>query len=425
MRLHSLWSLVAVATLVAACKPQPPVDPVAAQAQEYVRIALELDRHRKGEVDGYFGPAELDGRAAKEGPTLDALLTRSRTLVAGVQKNPPAAGNDRVGRLQAKAGQLQTLLEVMSLPKPLSFADEARKLYGVDLPEVDEAASAALIKELDTLLTGTGTLAFRLASFQNQRVIPVDKRKAVFDRALEECRARTKAHWKLPDNEQLTVEWSRTVPAAWHRYQGGGRSTLEVNPTAIALVGAAVEVACHEGYPGHHAQFLLMEAAAGGGLPLEDQVVLLRSPDSTFREGAANYGVDLVWTADERLAFERDVLSPLAGVSPENAEKAFKIQQLINRLGTAVIPILRDYRDGVLSFNTATYRLEREALVSSPSALLKYVDDYGAYSVGYTVLRDRLQRYIEAEVQQSGADPWAVLQKLLTTPEGPSTTASG
>lgn len=416
-----VWSLLAVAALLAGCKRAPPADPVARQAEEYVRIALELDRHRKGEVDGYFGPAELDTRLAKEGPSLAELLTRSGALVTGVDAIPPVPGNDRVTRLQAKARQLQALLEVMGASTRLPFADEARKLYGVDLPEVDSTATAATLKELDTLLTGIGTLAFRLASFQNQLVIPADKRKAVFDRALEECRARTKAHWALPDTEQLTVEWSRSVPAAWHRYQGGGRSMLQINPTAIALVGAAVDVACHEGYPGHHAQFLLLDAASPGGLPLEDQVVLLRSPDSTLREGAANYGVDLVWTPEERLAFERDVLSPLAGLSPDQAEKARKVHQLINQLSTAVIPILRDYRDGTLSFNSATYRLEREALVTSQAALLKYVDDFGAYSVGYTVLRDRLQRYIEAEVQQSGADPWAVLRKVLVTPESAAT----
>jgi len=418
-----MWSLVAVAVVLTGCRPQAPADPVAAQAEEYVRIALELDRHRKGEVDGYFGPAALDNRLAKEGPSLEVLLTRARALVADVEKNAPASSSERGMRLQAKARQLQTLLEVMSASTPLPFAVEARKLYGVDLPAVDGTATAALIEELDALLTGTGTLAFRLASFQNQLVIPADKRRAVFDRALAECRHRTRAHWTLPDNEQLDVEWSRTVPAAWHRYQGGGRSLLQVNPTAIALVGAAVDVACHEGYPGHHAQFLLLEAASPGGLLLEDQVVLLRSPDSTLREGAANYGVDLVWTPAERLAFVRDVVAPLAGLSPDNAEKAFKVHQLITRLGAAVIPILRDYRDGTLSFNSATYRLEREALVSSPAALLKYVDDHGAYSVGYTVLRDRLQRHIEADMQQSGADPWAILKKLLTTPERPA--ASG
>jgi hypothetical protein len=409
--------LIAVVLVLAGCKPQPPADPVTAQAEEYVRIALELDRHHQGEVDGYFGPAELDTRLAKEGSTPPELLTRTRTLLAEVGTDPPVPGDGRGTRLQAKVRHLQALLEVMSASTPLLFADEARKLYGVDMPVVDSTATAAVIKELDTLLTGTGTLAFRLASFQNQLVIPADKRKAVFDRALEECRARTKAHWKLPDDEQLTVEWSRSVPAAWHRYQGGRRSTLQVNPTAIALVGAAVDVACHEGYPGHHAQFLLLDAASPAGWPLEDQVVLLRSPDSTLREGAANYGVDLVWTPAERVAFERDVLSPLAGLPPAQAEKASKVHTLIGQLSVAVMPILSDYRDGTLSFNSATFRLEREALVPSPAALLKYVDDYGAYSVGYTVLRDRLQRYIEADVQQTGGDPWAVLQQLLTKPE--------
>jgi len=403
--------------MLVACQPKPPADPLANHAEAYVRIAIELDRHRKGEVDGYFGPPELDTRSAKDGPTLAELAGKAGALVADIGTLPASSGDDRAPRLQAKAKQLQSLVEVMGASTPLPFADEARKLYGVELPETDKVANEAIIKELDTLLAGTGTLAFRLASLQNRLVVPADKRKAVFDRALEECRKRTQAHWQLPVGEQIDVEWSRAVPAAWHQYKGGHRSTLQVNPAAVALVASALDVACHEGYPGHHAQFLLLEAATPGGLPLEESVVLLRSPDSTLREGAANYGVDLVWSPEERLAFERDVLMPIAGIPADQAEVAFRAHQLINRLGSAVIPILRDYRDGTLSFNSATYQLEREALVSSPAALLKYVDDFGAYSVGYTVLRDRLQRFIEAEVQRSGGDPWAALQKVLLTPE--------
>ncbi|MES2624255.1 MAG: hypothetical protein V4628_03165, partial [Pseudomonadota bacterium] len=157
-----------------------------------------------------------------------------------------------------------------------------------------------------------------------------------------------------------------------------------------------------------------------------------RSPESVLREGAANYGVELVFTAEERLAFERDVLFPLAGLSPELAEQHAQVQKLIGSLSAGVIPLIQQYRDGSLSFNSATFRLEREAMVSSPSALLEYVDKFGAYSVGYTVAKKRLQDYI---ANQSAEDPWAVLHRILAetdvavlqTPEGtvaPVTTAA-
>ena len=129
-----------------------------------------------------------------------------------------------------------------------------------------------------------------------------------------------------------------------------------------------------------------------------------------LREGAANYGVDLVFTPEERLTFEREVLLPLAGLSPELAEQNAAVQKAIGLLSDEVIPLLQEYRDGSLSFNSATFRLEREAMVSSPSALLEYVDKFGAYSVGYTVAKQRLQDYIAA---RADADPWEILRRVL------------
>jgi hypothetical protein len=79
-----------------------------------------------------------------------------------------------------------------------------------------------------------------------------------------------------------------------------------------------------------------------------------------------------------------------------------------------VLPALREYRDGTLSFNSATFRLENDALISSPEALLKFVDDYGAYVVGYTVVRDQVRGYVEKSAANSGHDPWAVLGKVVT-----------
>ncbi len=143
-------------------------------------------------------------------------------------------------------------------------------------------------------------------------------------------------------------------------------------------------------------------------------MVLLRTPASVLREGAADYGVELVFPPAERLAFERDVLFPLAGFPAADAEKYLQVHHLIGELALAVVPALRDYRDGNLSFNSATFRLENDALISSPDALLKFVDDYGAYVVGYTVVRDQVRDYVEKSAASGGQDPWAVLGKVVT-----------
>jgi hypothetical protein len=241
-------------------------------------------------------------------------------------------------------------------------------------------------------------------------VIPAAKREAVFRRALEECKRRTVQHWQLPENEQLTVELTRDVPAAWYTYEGGGRGRLQVNPIAIATVGTALDVACHEGYPGHHAQFLLLDRES---LPPEERVVLLRSPGSVIREGAANYGITLAWSHEERLAFERDVLFPLAGLMPAQAEIGSQVHRILTELGDATLPVLQAYRDQEISFNTATFRLEREAMIGSPKALLEYVDRHGSYVAGYTAARVRIAEFIERQTQATGESAWEVLREML------------
>jgi hypothetical protein len=208
------------------------------------------------------------------------------------------------------------------------------------------------------------------------------------------------------------------VPAAWHRYRGDGRSTLQINPQAVALVGQAIDVACHEAYPGHHAQFLLLTQHAGPmGPPVEDTIALLHSPASVLREGAANFGVELVFPLAERVAFDSDVLFPLAGLDPSQAARYEHVNALVVALSTAALPILASYRDGGLSFGQAADELRTKALVSSPQSLLQFVEEQGAYTLGYTAARDRIASFVRTRSACTRQDPWRVLAEIVSVPD--------
>ena len=53
----------------------------------------------------------------------------------------------------------------------------------------------------------------------------------------------------------------------------------------------------------------------------EFTVYPLFSPQSLIAEGSANYGVDVAFPRDERVAFEKRELFPLAGINPAGAER--------------------------------------------------------------------------------------------------------
>jgi len=399
------------------------IDRLQEQGQRFVTLALSVAQppHER-EVDAYFGPASLDMRrqAPAPPPPLSVVLRDARKLQAELELSAASTASSLRGRhLHAQVRGLIALLSGMLAPRAPAFEDEARDLYAVDLSVFDAEAAQAAARSLDAMLPGPGSIAQRVEAFQRRFVVPQDRRKVVFERALAECRARTLAHWNLPAQERLTIEWTRQVDAAWHRYDGEYRSTLQINPQAVAFIGTALDVACHEGYPGHHAQFVMMEADAGtGGLPVEDMVVLLRSPASVLREGAANYGVDLAFPTEARRAFQQSVLFPLAGLNPADASEYVDVEALVGQMSRAIVPILRDYRDGRLPVGRAAERLEAEALVSSPQALLSFVDRFGAYAVGYTVARDAVRKVVETRGRRERVDAWQALREVTDAPQG-------
>ncbi len=383
------------------------------QAQSYVALALALDQQKEGEVDSYFGPPELLEKAQRNTSTMAEILADAGSLASSIKENTVPETQARAQHLLEKVEQLVTIIETIQVPGKLPFREETNTLYGLSLP-TETVSYQEKLDELESLLPGRGTLAFKLASWNNRLVIPADKREAVFEAALAECRQRTLAYWSLPTDESLTIEWTRDVQAAWHQYEGDNKSTLRINGLTIGLVSGAVDLACHEGYPGHHAQFVLMDNADDAqGIAVEDTVVLLRSPGSVLREGAANAGIGLVFPYAERLAFEQHVLFPIAGLSASQAETNLKIHTLVNELSSAVIPVIEEYYNGDNIFNAATFRLEREAMISSPAALLEFVDEYGTYSIGYTVARDMINEHL-ASLPESGR--WDKLASLLTQP---------
>ncbi len=405
---------------LSACGSEDPAKRLDRQAETYVRLAMALDgqnpdSQRQPEVDSWFGPAHLKTSGRSAAPPLAEVLTTAQTL----QSELSAAASPREGRLVRRLDELLAVLEFLTSDAPMTFPAEAEALYGVSWREPDPETFVALRAALDNALPGRGTLRARLGSLRQRLIVPAERRLAVFERALEECRRRTLEHWSLPQSEHMEIVTTRDVDSAWHVYHGESQSTLLLNELALGTVDRAVDVACHEGYPGHHAQFVLFEAAAGEtGLPLEDQLVLLRSPAAALREGAAMYGVELVFPAGERLAFERDILFPLAGIDPALAPVVAEVRPLLNDLEAVVPAVIRDHEDNQQSDSQAILRLQTEALVSSPQQLFAFAHDVGAYIAGYTMVKQALrEKLTDQPLTDPAATPWLTLRRWLERPD--------
>ncbi|HEY7698441.1 MAG TPA: hypothetical protein VIE88_08485, partial [Vicinamibacteria bacterium] len=279
-----------------------------------------------------------------------------------------------------------------------TFDEESRLAYGVVAPPVDEGEMSRAREELSRLFPGKGPLAARYATFQKQFLVPKEKLDSLLARALEECRRRTLEHLDLPAGENVRVE--RVSGAPWPsfaRYRGDFGTVVQLNGDFPLSVSDIVEVAGHEGYPGHHVLNVLRERSLGR----ERAIVPPAGREAFFHEGLASYGLELAFPGDERLRFERDVLFPLAGLDPSQAELHFRVARELRRLAPLRVEAARAYLERKRDRVQSVIWLENEALVPAPWAFLGFVDRYRTYVVSYTLGPELVRHRIESR----GSDP--------------------
>jgi hypothetical protein len=205
--------------------------------------------------------------------------------------------------------------------------------------------------------------------------------------------------------------------SAYTRYQGRGTSRIQINDALPLTVDRALDLACHEAYPGHHTIDSLLDARFGGRR-VEFVVRPLFSPQSLLHEAAASLAAEMAFPGPARLAFERDALFPLAGLTPSDAEPYVRVGRLVDQLRGVQSRIARQYLDGELDFPRASAALERDALMPSADATLKFLNRFRSYGATYTIGRDALSRYLDA--QTTADDPasrWRAYMNVVTDPE--------
>jgi hypothetical protein len=184
---------------------------------------------------------------------------------------------------------------------------------------------------------------------------------------------------------------------------GHAHSVISLNVDLPMTVDDALELACHEGYPGHHVFNTLRDTSLAQGRHWpEAEVQLTFSPQSYISEAAAAYAPEMAFTDAERAQVERDVLFPMAGLPSKEAERDVAINSLVRRLDSAEPAIARSYVDGDLEFVRAEQALAREALMANAEGLLLYLNEYRSYMLAYTDGPRRLAAELDAK---AGAKP--------------------
>ena len=230
-------------------------------------------------------------------------------------------------------------------------------------------------------MPGQGSLSERFDKFRSQFTIPKDRLDATFKAAIEGCRSRTLAHLSLPAGESFVVEYVTNKSwSGYNWYKGNYHSVIQVNTDLPIFADRAIDLACHEGYPGHHVYNVLLEKTLVRDRGwVEFSVYPLRSPQSLIAEGSANYGIDIAFpTAETPVRALGDLSSRRS--RPGGCRRLLCSAESRRSIVVPGNEAARRYLNGQIDAAAAAKWLERYGLYSPPRAqqLLRHVGRFGA-----------------------------------------------
>jgi hypothetical protein len=395
-------------------------------AEAYVKLVLAMGQHDPDYVDAYYGPPEWKKQSAKKRP-FDAIAleaTRLREQLGKISTLTDEMERLRLAYLTRQLSALQARVRILNGER-LKFDEESQALYDAIAPRFPETHFEEILAKLEPKLPGEGTLLQRYENWRRAFVIPKDKLDAVFQLAIKACRERTLAHIKLPPNEDFSVEYVTNKPwGGYNWYKGNYRSIIQVNTDLPVYIDRAIDLAAHEGYPGHHVYNALLEKnlVRDRGW-VEFSVYPLFSPQSLIAEGTANFGREVVFTKAERLAFEKEVLWPAAGIDSSRAEEFYAVQDLVKQLNYATNEAARRYVNGEIDANAAATWLQKYALMDEKRAKqsARFIEKYRSYVINYNLGEDMVRNYIEKRggTEQQPEQRWREFEQLLMSPRLP------
>jgi hypothetical protein len=419
--------ILAFALVLSACASAPRSDPadLDAVARDYVRLQLEIGTHEDGYIDAYFGDPAIKAAAEAAPRALPALAEeadRLLSLLAVATVSEPMLERRR-DFLRAHLVAARFRIDMIGGARA-PFATEAQALFGVT-PELKPlSAYDPVLARIEALVPGDGPLADRVQAFRDRYAIPSDRLEAVMQAAIAECRRRTLQHIALPAEEAFTLEFVANQSwSGYNWYQGSAHSLIQINTDFPVFIDRALDLGCHEGYPGHHTHNTLLEYSLVRGRGwVENTVFPLFSPISFIAEGEGNAGIDLTFPAAERLEFEARVLFPLAGLDPASAPAYAELRAAMKDLQGARMTIGRMWLDGeIASRDAALDLIQRYQLVSRARAdqSLRFTEHYRSYIINYGIGEE----WVAAHLAAAGDDPaarWDAMARLLSEPTLPS-----
>ena len=416
--------LISLLIIVSSCnQKKSDTDVMNKVAENYVKLVLELGLYDKSMVDAYFGPEEFKTGLVKEKSVpKQKILTKIKHIKDDLRKVDLSGLSDldlkRYKYLQKQINAMKFRLNYITGAKS-SFDTESSILYDAISPKYSEEYFKKLVSELNDLLPGKGRIDLRLTEYKKDFIIPKSKLDTVFKTAINEARKRANKYLNLPKHEEFKLQYvTDKVWSGYNWYQGDAKSLIQINTDFPIYIERAIDLACHEGYPGHHVYNTMLEKELfrkNGWI--EFSIYALFSPQSLIAEGSGNYGIEVAFEEKGRMKFEKEILFPLAGLDAKKADKYYQVLKIVSKLSYAGNEAARNYLDGKMTANAAIEWLQKYGLYREDKAKqrLEFIKVNRAYVINYNLGKDLVKNYIESQMSNNNdvKQKWQLFEKRI------------
>lgn len=253
----------------------PPPDPI---ARAYLLLALRLDQHIPGLVDGYFGPAELKAQVDTEQLWSPARL-RDDADALRARLDLEVDVDERRHWLDVQLVALRTQAAALA-GDDIGYLQLVERYFDHAPPRRPDAWFAAAADALNVWLPGDGALADRIKAWDTQFEVPAERLQPVLEWLVERFRDRAAKTFGLPEGEDLRLSLVSGQPwSAYNWFDGGRRSRIDVNTDLPQRAGSLLKTMAHEAYPGHHLEHAWKETdLVEGQGRLESSILLINTP---------------------------------------------------------------------------------------------------------------------------------------------------
>jgi len=273
--------------------------------EDFLLLALRINKHINGYVDFYFGPEKLQQIVNHESLIApNTLLNDSNNLIK--QSTAQGYNKERERYLEKLLIAMKTSIEILNGSEN-SIEDQFKKLYDVDLQTAKEVELENLKEDYEEAYKGHGSLEERMSKLRITRKVPESKVFKFFKEATNITEKRTKELFTdlLPKNESVIINLvdnnNSSEKVKWNCYNwylGNFVSRIDVNPSYQMYWTVFLSLSSHEGYPGHHTEFVVKEERLYRELnQFEHSILIYNSPKLVVSEGIANKALSVIFSS--------------------------------------------------------------------------------------------------------------------------------